>query len=256
MTQIKWIKLNVDMFDDEKIKIIQAMPEGDAILLVWIKLILLAGKTNNGGYVYINESMPYTDEMLSIVLNKPLVVIRLALDTFTNLGMVETDEKGIYLVNFEKYQSIDRMEEIREYNRLAQRKHRAKIKCQKMSLTSQRCQDTDIDKDIEIDKEKEIYKEKEKFDIIQNFKSNLTPNDYEMLNEVIDKYSIDQIKEAVDICKSNNAKNIKYLIQVLKNPIKKSRRIHPKWLDEEIKNEKKELTDEEKRIVDEIINGT
>ena len=49
MAEVKWIKLNVDMFDDEKIKIIQAMPDGDSLLVVWIKLITLAGKTNDGG---------------------------------------------------------------------------------------------------------------------------------------------------------------------------------------------------------------
>ena len=27
------------MFDDEKIKIIQSMPEGDALLVIWIRLI-------------------------------------------------------------------------------------------------------------------------------------------------------------------------------------------------------------------------
>ena len=32
MGNIKWIKLNVDMFDDEKIKSIQSMPEGDSLL--------------------------------------------------------------------------------------------------------------------------------------------------------------------------------------------------------------------------------
>jgi len=153
MSSIKWIKLNVDMFDDEKIKIIQSMPEGDSLLIVWIKLITLAGKTNDGGYIYINENMAYTEEMLSVIMNKPLNIIQLALGTFTRLGMIELDDKGIYLVNFEKYQSLDKLQEIREYNRLAQQKHREKIKCQKLSMTSQDCQDIDIDKDKDIDKE-------------------------------------------------------------------------------------------------------
>ena len=151
MSSVKWIKINVDMFDDEKIKIIQCMPEGDSLLIVWIKLITLAGKTNDGGYIYINDNMPYTDEMLATIMNKPLNIIQLALSTFNKLGMIENDEKGIYLVNFEKHQSLDRMQELKEYNRLAQQKHRAKLKSQKMSLTSQNCQDIDIDKDKELD---------------------------------------------------------------------------------------------------------
>lgn len=152
MSNIKWIKLNVDMFDDEKIKIIQSMPEGDSLLIVWIKLITLAGKTNNGGYIYINENMPYTDEMLSTIMGKPLNIIQLALGTFTKLGMIEIDEKGIYLINFEKYQSLDKMEKIREQTRIRVAKHRAKLKDNNdvtLHVTHSNATDIDIDKDID-----------------------------------------------------------------------------------------------------------
>lgn len=191
MAQIKWIKLNVNMFDDEKIKIIQALPEGDALLIIWVKLILLAGKTNYGGYVYVNENMAYTDEMLSVIFNKPLPIIKLAIETFTKLGMIETDEKGIYLVNFEKYQSIDKLEELREYNRLAQQRHREKIKCQKMSLTSQLCQDTDKDIDIDIKEKKYIKKRKSitpKW-LNEDFKKEeLTNEEFEELNDLYKEF--------------------------------------------------------------------
>ena len=46
MADIKWIKITTDMFDDEKIKVIEAMPDRDAILIIWIKLLTLAGKVN------------------------------------------------------------------------------------------------------------------------------------------------------------------------------------------------------------------
>ena len=157
MASVKWIKLNVDMFDDEKIKIIQSMPEGDALLIVWVKLILLAGKTNEGGYIYISENMPYTEEMLSVVVNKPLTIIRLAIETFTRLGMIENDEKGIYLVNFEKHQSLEKMEKIREQTRLRVAKHRAKLKeCNE--VTENVTQSNATDKDIDRDRDIEIYK--------------------------------------------------------------------------------------------------
>ena len=158
MAQVKWIKLNVNMFDDEKIKIIQALPEGDALLIIWVKLILLAGKTNYGGYVYINENMAYTDEMLSIIFNKPLPIIKLAIETFTKLGMIENDEKGIYLVNFEKYQSLDKMEEIREQTRLRVAKYRERLKEKNdVTLHVTQCNAIDIDKDID-NKKKYIKK--------------------------------------------------------------------------------------------------
>ena len=76
------------MFDDEKIKIIQAMPEGDALVVIWVILITLAGKTNAGGYVYVTELLPYNEEMLSTIFNKTLSIIKMALQTFTQLNII------------------------------------------------------------------------------------------------------------------------------------------------------------------------
>lgn len=166
MAEVKWIKLNVDMFDDEKLKIIQAMPEGDALLVVWIKLLTLAGKTNDGGYIYISDNIPYTEEMLAVIMNKPLLTIRLAIDTFKNLKMLETDTKGIYLVNFEKHQSLEKMEKIKEQTRKRVARYRENRKALEGSVTSNadvtQCNATDIDKDIDIDLEIDVDIEKEK----------------------------------------------------------------------------------------------
>lgn len=136
MADIKWIKLTTNMFDDEKIKIIQSMPEGDALLVVWIRLIMLAGKTNDMGYVYISENIPYTEDMLATIFSKPVNIIRLALTTFQKFGMIEVDESGIYIINFEKHQNIDGLEKIREQNRLRKAKQREK---QKLSSGNSEC---------------------------------------------------------------------------------------------------------------------
>jgi predicted phage replisome organizer len=164
MPEIKWIKLNVDMFDDEKIKIIQSMPEGDSLLVIWIKLITLAGKTNDSGYIYIADNIPYTEEMLSVIMNKPLLTIRLAIDTFTKLQMIEADTKGIYLVNFEKHQSIDKMAQLKEQNRLRKQRERErkKLMSRNVTLNVTQCHATDIEEDKERDKEKEKSNKKKK----------------------------------------------------------------------------------------------
>lgn len=186
MADVKWIKLNIDMFDDEKIKIIQSMPEGDAMCVIWIKLLTLAGKTNDKGYVYITDNMPYTDEMLAVIFNKPLNTVRLALDTFTKLGMIDVDSKGIYLLNFDRHQSLDKLEKIKEQTRARVQKHREKAKqielVEDVTLHVTQCNATDIDidkeLDIEIDKDKEIEKkEKKKNNIKKEYFSNSEVND-------------------------------------------------------------------------------
>ena len=96
MAEINWIKLRVDMFDDDKIKIIQSMPEGDAILVVWIRILALAGKCNAKGLVLIEDEFPYSDEMLATIFNKPLATVRLALTTFEKFHMIENRKRDLH----------------------------------------------------------------------------------------------------------------------------------------------------------------
>lgn len=155
MADVKWIKIVVDIFDDEKIKLIEHLPDGDSIIVCWFKLLCLAGKQNNFGVLMLNDRIAYTDEMLATVFRRPLQTIRLALETFEQFGMIEIINGAITIPNWGKHQNADKMQELREYNRLAQQKSRARRKAlaavNDMSITCQPCQDTDIDIDKDID---------------------------------------------------------------------------------------------------------
>ena len=128
MAEMQWIKLRINMFEDEKIKIIQSMPDGDALLVVWIRLIALAGKCNANGLVLVEDEFPYTDEMLSVIFNKPLQTVKLALMTFEKFRMIESTTKGIYITNFDKHQNIEGMDRIREQNRIRKQRERERKK--------------------------------------------------------------------------------------------------------------------------------
>ena len=162
--EVKWIKLSTQMFEDEKIRLIESMPEADTILIIWVKLLAQAGKTNASGYIYLNETIPYTDEMLATIFNRPLSTVRLALKTLVQFGMIEiSDEHFISISNWEKHQNLDGLEKIREQNRLRKQREREK---KKLSLPNPESCDshvtvtenhaTDIDKELDIDKEKDI----------------------------------------------------------------------------------------------------
>ena len=126
MSDVKWLKITTSMFDDEKIKFIDSLPDRDTIFYIWIRLIVLAGKCNAGGYIFLTEHIPYTDEMLSSVINRPLNTVKLALSTFVKLGMIDTDDKGIFLVNFSKHQNIEGLDKIKEQWRINSKKYREK----------------------------------------------------------------------------------------------------------------------------------
>ncbi|TKH22860.1 replication protein [Bacillus wiedmannii] len=170
---VKWIKLSTTMFEDEKIRIIESMPEADTLLIIWVKLLAQAGKINASGYIFLNENIPYTEDMLATIFNRPLNTVRMALSTFQKFGMIHIDENHyINVVNWGKHQSLDKLEQIKEQDRLRKQKQRAKQKQLKLGMS----QDshgtghvivTDIDKDLDKEIEKEYSPEKSQ-DIVQS----------------------------------------------------------------------------------------
>lgn len=124
MSEVKWIKLSINMFDDEKIKLIRTMPEGDKIIVIWVQLLCLAGKTNDGGAVYMGQNIYYTDEMLATICGQPVNIMRLAIKTLEQFGMVEKYQDGlIEIANWSKHQSTDKMEQMKIQNRERQQKY-------------------------------------------------------------------------------------------------------------------------------------
>lgn len=128
MADVKWIKIAADIFDNRKIRQIETMPEGDSIIVIWLKLMCLAGVVNDGGLVYFSKEIPYTEEMLATEFNRPLLTVRLALSTFERFGMIEIIDEIILLPSWEKYQSTAGLERVREQNRKRVAAHRQRQK--------------------------------------------------------------------------------------------------------------------------------
>ena len=128
MADVKWIKLSVDMFNNRKIRQIEFMPEGTSVLLVWVKLLCLAGQCNDNGCIYLTNEIPYTEEMLSQQFNTPLTTIRLALSVFQQFEMIDIDSDVIHISNWDVYQNTEGLEKIREQNRIRKRKQRDREK--------------------------------------------------------------------------------------------------------------------------------
>ncbi|QLY79966.1 phage replisome organizer N-terminal domain-containing protein [Clostridium intestinale] len=107
MKERKYVKLRVDMYEDTKFKIIDMKPERDVIYYIWNRILLLAGKVNLEGELYLSKSIPYTMETFSIEFNRDIAQIKLALDIFIELEMLELTEDNVYKVkNFAKHQNI------------------------------------------------------------------------------------------------------------------------------------------------------
>ena len=164
MADVKWIKLATNIFDNRKIKQIETLPESDAIIVMWIKLLCLAGSINDNGCIYFTKEIPYTEQMLSTQFNMPLTTVQLAIQTFEQFGMVEVIDNIMMISNWEKYQNIDGLEKIREQNRIRKQNQRLREKETKLlgHVTVTQSHATDIDKELDIDKKEEKNNSKAK----------------------------------------------------------------------------------------------
>ena len=149
MGEIKWFKLKTDIFDDEKIKYIETLPESDTILVIWFKILVLAAKSNQDGYVMLTDKIPFTESMLISYLGRKQHVVEMALKTFQELSMIEvTNEEAILISNWSKHQSVDEMKKIKEQNKERQKRFREKKKKGSLELKEEKEKDKES-KDID-----------------------------------------------------------------------------------------------------------
>jgi predicted phage replisome organizer len=128
MPDIKWIKFTTGMFDDEKIKFIESMPDRDSILIIWIKMLALSGKLNQRGYLIMTDNLPYDAQMLSNEFHRPLKITKKSLEIFEKLSFIHQENGKIFINNWEKHQNIDYLEKIREQNKVRKQRQREREK--------------------------------------------------------------------------------------------------------------------------------
>ncbi|MFT9495809.1 phage replisome organizer N-terminal domain-containing protein [Anaerosolibacter sp.] len=243
MAEVKWIKIAVNIFDDEKIDFIESLPEADAIIVIWFKLLTLAGKCNAGGYILLTDNIPYTEEMLAHKFRRPLNTVRLALETFRRLKMIEIETQEYHVINWEKHQNIEGMEKIKEQAKIRKRNQRER---EKMLIAPAKeeigaSENDNVSRDchvtshpshaIELEEEREEEKEfsssssseqpKTIEDIFEMYKSHGygdldEPTKAELVNHV-NEYSIEWVMEAIKEGHRRNKKTLKYLGGILNN---------------------------------------
>ena len=231
MSEIKWIKITTDIFDDEKICLIDAFPDHDAILVIWFKILALAGKHNRNGLLMMSDKVHYTDEMLATIFRRPLNTVRMALGIFEQFGMVEIIDGVITLPNWEKHQNIDGMEKIKEQTRNRVARHREKQKnlalgnvtCN-VTVTQGNALEEEGDKNknrLDKDKNKNITTTSNSENILELFQSEfrrlLSGFEIEEINHLLNENDSELVKEALRTAVNLGKPNVKYISGILRN---------------------------------------
>ena len=137
MGDFKWIKVATDIFDNEKMLLIESMPDASEIMIIWLKLLCMAGKSNHTGRFTIGGK-PYTNDIFAIIFRRPVEIVKRAMDIFEELGMIVRDGDVVSIKNWKNYQSIDQMEMVREQSKEKAAKYREN---QKIELIREQTKD-------------------------------------------------------------------------------------------------------------------
>ncbi len=161
-SDVKWIKLTTDMFDNRKIKHLRRLPEGNSIVLIWVMLLTMAGRCNSGGMIFLTENIPYTPKMLADELDFEENTVQLALTALEQLNMIVVDQGFFSIAGWEEHQNVDGLEKIREQNRLRQAKFKARQKAIPGNVTDNVIitQGNATEEEKETEEEKDIKKER------------------------------------------------------------------------------------------------
>ena len=162
VADVKWIKIVTDIFDDEKILLIESMPDKYAIIVCWFKLLCLAGKQNNSGVFMLNDRIAYTDEMMATIFRMPLNTVRMSLQTFEQFGMIEIVDGVITIPNWGKHQNLDQISAKNEYMKKYMREYREKQKMISSGKANCKTNSKTNVSEAEEDKERELEKEEDK----------------------------------------------------------------------------------------------
>ena len=142
-----WLKLKRDFFKRHDIRIIEEMPNGKDYVLFYLKLLLES--VDHEGTLRFSDAIPYNEQMLSVVTNTNIDIVRSAMKIFIELHMIDVfDDQTIYMNEVEKY--------IGSETRWAEKKRVQRAKVDNVPKLSSKCP-TEIE--IDIEKEKELEKE-------------------------------------------------------------------------------------------------
>ena len=161
MTEVKryyWLKLKDDFFDEKYVKALRRLPQGDSLVIVYLKMQLKSLKTE--GIIKYEGIMPDCLTELAMLLDEDENVTKLAVEALIRFGAIERWENDtFYMVALQQLIGSETQGAARV------RKHRALKAQQQQALQCNSgvtdCNtDIDIEQDIEIDTEKEQEKKK------------------------------------------------------------------------------------------------
>ena len=148
-----WLKLKDDFFDDKTVKYLRKLPDGNALVIIYLKMQLKSLKTE--GLIKYDGLLPTCEDEVALVLDEDVTLVRFAVTALINMGVVERwDNDMLYMASMQPLIGSESAvaERVRRHREL---KNKKALHCN----TPVTIGNTEIERDKE--KEKKLDKEKE-----------------------------------------------------------------------------------------------
>lgn len=229
MAEIKkyyWLKLKEDFFEEKQIKYLRKLPDGDKLVIAYLKMQLKSLKTE--GFIKYDSILPSNIEELSMILDEDINIVTLLIKALKQVGAIEIlDDGSFYMIAMQDLigkegASAERVRKFRE------RQKQNEIKMLPCNTNVTNC-NTEIEKEkekekeieLDIEKDKKINKYNDVVEIYNTYCTNLaqvqklTEKRKIAINKLLKEINLEQFKEICaianksDFLTGNNDRNWK-----------------------------------------------
>lgn len=225
-----WLKLKDDFFRQKEIKKLRKVAGGDTYTIIYLKMLLLALKSDNKIYFEGVED-DFSDE-LALELDEESDNVKMTLAFLQSQKLIEMINEDEYLLpQCESMTGTESAsaERVRRH-RLKKKDNQKTLQCNTDVTNSNKNVTTETETELETDTELEIEQQQEKKDmfVVDKIKSYFNCFEESTINIITDVFletnkDLDYLQEKIDITKKANTNNAAgYLISALKNDYKPS----------------------------------
>ena len=124
MNEVFWVRLFCAGFEDPRWLAIEQLPDADAVQIIYVRMVMLAGRSNADGLLLLHESLPYDVVTLAAVLRRSVPIVQFALTTLEKFRFIEVVDNIIAITDWDLMQATD------ELARLAARREKDRLRKQ------------------------------------------------------------------------------------------------------------------------------
>ncbi|MBR3280946.1 MAG: phage replisome organizer N-terminal domain-containing protein [Clostridia bacterium] len=160
-----WLKLKENFFDDKQIKYLRSLPDGDKVVITYLKMQLKSLKTD--GILKYDKLLPTCEEELALMLDEDINIVKLTIQALLQLNSIEIlEDNTIFMIATQELigkegSSAERMRQLRKKQKqlLSQCDKNVQLCSNRVALHSP---ESEIESESDQEKEKEIEKKSEK----------------------------------------------------------------------------------------------